>query len=140
MNEEMPSDAEPLPPKPVAEPLTGSRPATALALLLKRLQGYGTKYMDLEVMDFIDHHRDALLVELLELNEAPRPEVAPRDDKDAARYRWLCKQNNFLVYIENDAGEQTKVRLRCGAPLDEWLDNRLAEERHQPQKSGVTDV
>lgn len=65
------------------------------------------------------------------------PEVAGNDAKDAARYRWLCKQNNFLVYIENDAGEQTKVRLRCGAPLDSWLDDRLNEEADKalPQSS-----
>jgi hypothetical protein len=48
---------------------------------------------------------------------------------DAARYRWLNKQHNFLVYIENDKGERQQLRLRCGLPLDEWIDNRLKDER-----------
>ena len=47
---------------------------------------------------------------------------------DAARYRWLNKQHNFLIYIDGMDEMRSNVRLRCGVPLDSYIDNRIAEE------------
>ena len=46
----------------------------------------------------------------------------------AARYAWLNKQHNFLIYIEDADETRQNVRLRCGVPLDEWIDARIKEE------------
>lgn len=67
MNNDMPSDAEPLQPKPIAEPLTSSRPPTALDGLQKRLTGWANKkYTESELLDYVRYNRDALIVELIE--------------------------------------------------------------------------
>ena len=64
-------------------------------------------------------------------------EVAEAYKADALRYRWLNKQHNFMVYIEDAEETRTNVRLRCGLPLDEWIDNRIAEERHDTTAGGA---
>ena len=64
----------------------------------------------------------------LEDGKAQRAEVvAP---KDAERYRWLNKQHNMLMYIEGMDEMRNNVRLRCGEPLDKWIDARIEEERN----------
>ena len=42
---------------------------------------------------------------------------------DAMRYRWLNRQDNFFVQINDKP-----VRLKCGLPLDKWIDARREEE------------
>ncbi len=49
--------------------------------------------------------------------------------RDALRYRWLNQQHHFLMYIEQVGGERSKMRLRCGEPLDAWVDARIEEEQ-----------
>ena len=57
------------------------------------------------------------------------------EPQDARRYRWLNRQHNFLMYIEGLDETRTNVRLRCGLPLDEWIDNRIAEDAQRgPQE------
>ena len=51
------------------------------------------------------------------------------DSRDAARYRWLNKQHNILIYIEDEKQTRTNVRLRCGVPLDKWIDARIETEK-----------
>ena len=52
----------------------------------------------------------------------------------AARYDWLNQQHNFVLYVEDEQRNREHLRLRCGLPLDEWIDNRIAEEsKPQPQ-------
>ncbi len=48
--------------------------------------------------------------------------------QDAVRYRWLNNQHNFMIYIENEHALRTNMRLRCGEPLDKWIDARIEEE------------
>ena len=43
-------------------------------------------------------------------------------NKDAARYRWLNATDNFLIHIDSKP-----VRLKCGDPLDAWIDARIVE-------------
>ena len=50
-------------------------------------------------------------------------------ERDAARYRWLNKQHNFMVYVEDEKQTRTNLRLRCGLPLDEWIDLRIEDDR-----------
>lgn len=50
------------------------------------------------------------------------------DEQDAKRYRWLNKQHNFVAYIEGATRTRQHVNLRCGVPLDEWIDARISEE------------
>lgn len=52
--------------------------------------------------------------------------MEPDDRKDAARYRWLNAQDNFLAYIQQPDGTK-QYRLKCGEPLDMWIDARIAE-------------
>lgn len=60
--------------------------------------------------------------------EMAKPVPAIEPTQDEKRYRWLNKQHNFMIYIEDEAQMRTNVRLRCGLPLDEWIDNRIKEE------------
>lgn len=55
-------------------------------------------------------------------------ECSSGPNREAERYRWLNKQHNFMVYIESALGLRQNVRLRCGVPLDEWIDARIKEE------------
>ena len=51
---------------------------------------------------------------------------------DAERYRWLNRQHNFLITIN-----EKPVRLRCGgAVLDDWIDARIAEEQPSAASDG----
>ena len=65
------------------------------------------------------------LAENHDFKGVPIPELC----KMAARYAWLNKQHNFVAYIEGVTHDRRHVNLRCGIPLDEWIDNRIAEER-----------
>lgn len=57
--------------------------------------------------------------------------------KNAERYRWLNAKFGLLLELEHDirgAGRYEKVRLRCGEPLDRWIDGQIeAESRREPQ-------
>jgi hypothetical protein len=77
-------------------------------------------------------YRDAL--EVIRSRVSPGGETAQPEavQKDAERYRWLNKQHHFLLYVEPNEGERHKLRLRCGEPLDLWLDNRIKEEEERP--------
>jgi hypothetical protein len=55
--------------------------------------------------------------------------------KDEARYRWLNKQHNFLIYIEDEKELRQNVRLRCGPPLDDYIDNRIKEQSAADERS-----
>lgn len=48
--------------------------------------------------------------------------------RDASRYRWLNRQDNFLAYIEYPDGTK-RHRLKCGEPLDKWIDAEIESER-----------
>ena len=61
--------------------------------------------------------------------DALRAQRAEEVTPDAARYRWLNKQHNMLIYIEDEAQTRANVRLRCGPPLDDWIDRRIEAER-----------
>lgn len=55
-----------------------------------------------------------------------RAEVAEAENaalkRDAERYRWLNANHNFMMYVESEDHTKTHVRLRCGEPLDQWID------------------
>lgn len=82
---------------------------------------------------------------LAQTDAAPQPSTAEQlagpsqeglgqgDAAAAARYRWLNKQHNFMIYIEGNDQMRTNVRLRCGEPLDTWIDARIREESAAPQ-------
>ena len=66
--------------------------------------------------------------------QAPSEAVA----RDAARYRWLNKQHNFLIFIEAEPEmRRENVRLRCGEPLDAWLDKRIEAELPAAPSAGT---
>lgn len=52
-----------------------------------------------------------------------------RDAVDAARYRWLNKHHNFVMHVEDNDFKRQHMNLRCGEPLDTWIDARIEEER-----------
>lgn len=56
------------------------------------------------------------------------------DALDAARYRWINKKHNFVMHIEDNDFRRQHMNLRCGEPLDTWIDARIAEER-TPERS-----
>ena len=58
-------------------------------------------------------------------------------NRDAARYRWLNKQHNLLIYVEDEKQTRTNLRLRCGPPLDTWIDNRIDAERTDDENGHV---
>ncbi len=41
---------------------------------------------------------------------------------DAMRYRWLNKQDNFMLYMEDAQLLRKNVRLKCGEPLNVCID------------------
>lgn len=51
--------------------------------------------------------------------------AAQEDKKDAKRYRWLNSNHSFLAYVEADAGTK-RYNLRCGEPLNRWIDDAIA--------------
>ena len=77
-------------------------------------------------------------IDLARIVQATPPEggdTEAGEPEDARRYRWLNRQHNFLMYIEGPDETRTNVRLRCGLPLDEWIDNRIAEDAQRaPQE------
>ena len=54
---------------------------------------------------------------------------------DAARYRWLNKQDNFLIELEMSDG-QRRHRLKCGECLDRWIDTEIAALAQQGKDAG----
>lgn len=66
------------------------------------------------------------------------PNTAEGTMKDAARYRWLNKQHNFIIHIES-MDHLRHYNLKCGGPLDTWIDARLEAERtdmNSPRSEG----
>lgn len=51
-------------------------------------------------------------------------------NRDAARYRWLNKADNFIIEIEEirDGLPYKHRRLKCGAVLDKWIDALIKQE------------
>ena len=45
-------------------------------------------------------------------------------EKAAERYRWLNRKDNFLITIEDKP-----CRLKCGKPLNDWIDAAIAKEQ-----------
>ena len=84
---------------------------------------------------FSDPSRDAAQVLApVVAPQAPSEAVA----RDAARYRWLNKQHNFLIFIEAEPEmRRENVRLRCGEPLDAWLDKRIEAELPAAPSAGT---
>jgi hypothetical protein len=72
------------------------------------------------------HEWTAIFCQVREANEL-RAELAEAQ-KDAARYRWLNAQDNFLAYIEQPDGTK-RYRLKCGEPLDRWIDAAIDAAR-----------
>ena len=66
-------------------------------------------------------------------SSAPCVVDAPATDyRDAARYRWINKQHNFVMHVEGNDFKRQHMNLRCGEPLDTWIDARIAEESNAP--------
>ena len=64
-------------------------------------------------------------------------------DKDAERYRWLNSKFELLLSVRENveiAGglpNRDRVYLRCGEPLDKWIDAQLEESRSPVDRSGA---
>ncbi len=48
-------------------------------------------------------------------------------EEKAARYDWINRQHNFILEIE-DTDHNKSYRLRCGEPLDRYIDQKLFDE------------
>ena len=48
---------------------------------------------------------------------------------DAGRYRWLNSKHNLLISIEDNDGKLARLRLRCGEPLDLYIDRAIDAAR-----------
>lgn len=54
---------------------------------------------------------------------------------DAARYRWLNRQDNYIQHIEK-LDRTRYYRLKCGEALDLWIDERIKEESNATSDGG----
>lgn len=63
-------------------------------------------------------------------NATPQANENAADAKDAARYRWLNKADNFIIEIAEirDGLPYKHRRLKCGAVLDKWIDALIKQE------------
>ena len=50
------------------------------------------------------------------------------EQQDGVRYRWLNRQDNFMIYIDTFPEMKRNHCLKCGEVLDKWIDARIEEE------------
>lgn len=57
-----------------------------------------------------------------------------QDKRDAARYRELNAFEAIVMYVLGSGHAKSHLNLKCGEPLDKWLDERIAANRRQNER------